>query len=158
MVNRINNMTLRQAGMADRPGIINLVKSILTEFDQVYNPTGSERDLEEFDKFYNADGCAFYVVVKNEKIIGSIGILTISAQEAKIKKMYISRDFRNLGLAQILIDEIIRKAIEFGYKKLTLETMSEMRAAIYLYKKNGFIEVDREAQSRRCDIVMEKIL
>ncbi len=72
--------------------------------------------------------------------------------------MYVDPSFRNLGLAKALIKQVMQKAVDFGYKKISLETMTTMKSAIHLYKNYGFIEVAKKAQSRRCDIVMEKTL
>lgn len=158
MINSFHDPELRLATSADLPGIIKLVKLILKEFDQPYDENGSERDLTEFKNYFTKDRCLFYVLLYDQTVIGSIGLLSITEYEARIKKMYIARYFRGLGLATALMDKVLQQAALFGYKKISLETMTTMESAIHLYRKYGFMEVVKEVQSRRCDIVMEKIL
>lgn len=158
MAFQTKNNTIRSATPADRLEIIKLVSSILGEFGQSYDPTGSERDLEEFECYLYQPGWGFYVMILDNKIVGTIGLQSVSSTEGKLKKMYVNPSFRNFGVGHSLVEHLINAAKEMGYKKLYLETMTAMKSAIHLYEKYGFTPANKIAQSYRCDVVMEKTL
>jgi RimJ/RimL family protein N-acetyltransferase len=53
----------------------------------------------------------------------------------------IAKDFRNLGLGKILLQEIIKQSKNIGLKQVYLTTFSNNETACTLYKKLGFIQV-----------------
>ncbi len=50
-------------------------------------------------------------------------------------------EYQGLGLSNILMTETCRTLADLGYKKAYLTTSKERKAAVYLYEKFGFKEV-----------------
>jgi putative acetyltransferase len=150
---------LRGAGNTDRGDIVRLVKAILPEFGEVYDEQTSESDLLDIEQTYLKTGGAFEVLLTADRqIIGTVGIVPVSAGRCKMRKMYVDAGYRNRGLGKLLVGHILEKARSLGFSHIILETITSMQAAISLYEKAGFTRVAGRAASPRCDVVMEKKL
>jgi GNAT superfamily N-acetyltransferase len=62
---------------------------------------------------------------------------------AELKRMWIARDARGFGLGARLLHELERHAREAGARVLRLETNRALREAIALYRRSGYVEVNR---------------
>lgn len=150
----------RAATNEDTDKIIDLVKSILTEFHFNFDSESSEKDLLDIEKIYINTGGTF-IVIENSRndIIGTIALLRLDSKNCKLRKMYVDRNFRGLGLGDRLMTQALAKATELNFKTVYLETVHSMKAAISLYRKYGFeILSTKITSSPRCDIVMMKNL
>lgn len=83
-----------------------------------------------------------YLLRKNEKIIGTVGLKPSSHDTVEILKLAVDSDFKGLGLGSKLMGKAIKESYELGYKNIVLYTNSKLKAAIGLYEKLGFKKVD----------------
>ncbi|MFL8952676.1 GNAT family N-acetyltransferase [Helcococcus kunzii] len=60
-----------------------------------------------------------------------------------MQKLYLSDEAKGQGLGVKLVQYIEEKAKEQGYSKMYLESHSNLKAAISLYKKMGYKQMDR---------------
>ena len=60
---------------------------------------------------------------------------------AELKRMWVARDARGLGVGRRLLAELEREARDAGVEVLHLETNASLTEAIALYRKTGFVEV-----------------
>ena len=81
-----------------------------------------------------------------------------SAERAEIKRMRVHPDYQGRGFGQLILDELIARALVIGYKTLHLDTSILQVAAQKLYEKNGFREVGRDNYSGLEVILYEKQL
>ena len=72
--------------------------------------------------------------------------------------MYVSSDFRQLGLGQKLLDIAIDFAKNIGYSRMVLDSSKVLYAARALYLKNRFVDIPRYNDNYRADVFMEKKL
>jgi GNAT superfamily N-acetyltransferase len=61
---------------------------------------------------------------------------------AEVKRMWVSRDVRGLGLGRRLLTELETHAVRHGARTLRLETNGSLGEAIALYRSCGYREVD----------------
>ena len=147
----------RTASNQDIAKIIGLVRKVLTELNLEYNPETSESDLFDLEATYDNNGGTFEIIEnENSEIIGTIALLRLSDSTSKLRKMYLDKNYRKIGLGRQLVGRIIEKAVHLGFKEVILETVHSMVGAIHLYESYGFRVVDdMVAKSPRCDIVMK---
>jgi ribosomal protein S18 acetylase RimI-like enzyme len=69
---------------------------------------------------------------------GSIGLTDEGGVEAAIRWVVLSPEVRGSGLGRRLLGEMLAFAEEHGYRKVWLETFSELEAAAHLYLEAGF--------------------
>jgi ribosomal protein S18 acetylase RimI-like enzyme len=74
----------------------------------------------------------------------------------ELKRMYVSNEFRRLGLRQKLLDTAIAKSV--GYSRMLLDSSKTLYAARALYLKKGFIDIPRYNDNYRADVFMERKL
>lgn len=101
--------------------------------------------LNDMYAAYNRDRAIYYVVEENGVIIGGAGIAQLDNYKGNIcelQKMYFLEVARGRGIGSKMMEKCITKAVEFGFDKCYLETMTYMDAAQKLYRKTGFSIID----------------
>lgn len=156
----MKQFTFRTATNRDTGKIVFLVKKVLLEFELLYSPETSERDMQDIEATYMKNGGTFEVIENEEKeIIGTVALLKIDNSRCKMRKMYIDKRYRRAGLGQMLLKRMLHMAHKLGFSEIILETVHSMKAAIALYEKYGFRRIEgHTVASPRCDIVMSKKL
>ena len=134
-------------------------------FDLELQAGGLDSDLLHIEEHYNKSGGCFWIAEENDrskKLIGTVGIrkLTEFHDQAtcELKRMYVSKLYRRLGIGQKMLNEAIKFAIEAGYMKMVLDSSRRLTAARSLYVKNGFIDSERYNDNHRADVFMRKVL
>lgn len=59
----------------------------------------------------------------------------------EMKRLFVRRAFRGLGLGRSLVDQTLLLAHQAGFGAVLLDTLSDMEAARALYQDCGFVEV-----------------
>ena len=65
---------------------------------------------------------------------------------AELQKLYLSDGAKGSGLGYELIDFVEEKMHEAGYKVSYLETHDNLQAAIHIYEKKGYVEIERPGE------------
>jgi putative acetyltransferase len=148
---------IRPATNSDGPAIKKLVFSSLIEHGLPPDPLGKDSDLDDIEKNFSSDNGFFGVAVQTEtnQIVGTFGIHPMGHEICELRKMYLQKDVRGQGLGKFILDSAIQIAREKHYKKIFLETISPLTAAISLYKKFGFKEVKPKEINERVDQAFE---
>ncbi len=100
------------------------------------------KELSEFSEMYSEKNKGCYILVKYQNEIaggGALRMLEISIGE--IKRMFVYEKFRGMGFGRFILDILTQKAVEFGYKKLRLDTLHKLKEANRLYEKAGFYDI-----------------
>jgi ribosomal protein S18 acetylase RimI-like enzyme len=97
---------------------------------------------------------------QQQKIVGTTAIRNLKQFEltCELKRIYVSSDFRQLGLGQKLLDIAIDFARKAGYSLMVLDSSKMLYAARGLYLKNSFVDIPRYNDNYRADVFMEKKL
>jgi molybdate transport system substrate-binding protein len=143
---------IRRAVANDLPAVRLLVNDVLAEYGLSSDPQGTDSDLEDLAKSYFASGGTFDVAVgSNGAIKGCCGVMAHSAQVCELRKMYLARGARGLGLGGRLLQRAIAFAKGRGFTRIELETASVLKDALALYSGAGFKLLSRPLTARRCD-------
>ena len=153
-----NEIKIRAATIDDLPDIKKMVTANLLPFGFKYDSGGSERDLENFDAVYQQPGSKFFVISDGSDILGTVGLVKISDDVVKLRKMYVDNRLRGKGYGLNLLRTAVLEAQLLGYRVIRLETIHLMHRAIRLYTQFGFSAILGEPDSPRCDITMELVL
>lgn len=92
-------------------------------------------------QYTRPDGLLIIAYNTQDFPLGCFGIRKWDKKVCELKRMYLRKETRGLGLGKRLLDYSIQLGQELGYDKMRLDTLSSMKAAINLYKKSGFYEI-----------------
>ncbi len=151
-----DQFVIRQADNKDTYYIKEVVFTVLREYGLTPDETGRDRDLSDIERFYTENNGVFSVVINVEnEIVGTFGLYSIDRNICELRKMYLRKDLRGKGIGNFMLKSAISIAIEKGFRKIFLETISPLKEAIALYKKYGFVEVTPHEINERVDRAFE---
>ncbi len=143
---------IRQATNADTPQIKELIFSVLEEYGLKADPAITDADLNDIENSYLRSGGMFDVVESaSGMLVGTVGLFPLKSSVCELRKMYLAKSCRGLGLGRKLLDRILGQAKQMGFKQVELETASVLKEAINLYERYGFRELARSQMASRCD-------
>ena len=149
---------------------------IVNEFKFKLEFNTLDSDILEIDKIYNKSNRSCFWVAETvvndndysntqekqqkQKIIGTAAVRNLKQFEStcELKRMYVSNDFRRLGIGQKLLDTAIGFAKSAGYSRMVLDSSKALHAARALYLKSGFVDIPRYNDNHRADVFMERRL
>ena len=87
----------------------------------------------------------YFNTQQKQKILGTTAVRNLKQFEltCELKRMYVLRDFRRLGVGQKLLDIAINFAKSVVYPRIVLDSSKALHAARALYLKNGFVGLSR---------------
>ncbi|MBT8116077.1 MAG: GNAT family N-acetyltransferase [Arenicella sp.] len=101
-------------------------------------------------------GGVVLIALLNGVAVGTCSLSRLDEQSYELVKMCVTRRLRGQGIGKQLAEHAISSARRKGAQRIYLRTASNLTAAISLYRKLGFVELDCDAnESDRCDIEME---
>src|SRR5687768_10649370 len=118
-----------------------LLHDYRNEFEDQTCFTSFDDEMVNIEGYY-ADPRKYKLIAVEQpgnKIVGCVGLRSLSPDLSEMKRLYVIPSHRNLGLGKKLAEEIISIAAKMKYKKMILDTMHEMEDAQKLYEKLGFV-------------------
>jgi len=138
----MKEISIRPIQSKDNPEIALIIRDILTEFGA--NKPGTvyfDPTTDDLFGLFRISHAFYFIAEMKGKIVGGSGIFpTPGLPEGccELVKLYLLPEARGLGLGMRLMEACFEKAAEFGFEKIYLETMPELRNALGLYEKAGF--------------------
>lgn len=102
-----------------------------------------DEELANFPGKYNEPDGFFYVAKDAETVIGFLGLRKIDSTICEMKRLYIQKDYKGIGLGKQLITTVIEEARKKNYKLIRLDTLPKMQTAQKLYNHFGFYEIEQ---------------
>jgi putative acetyltransferase len=139
-------MKLRTIEPRDNAAVAAIIRTVMPEFGA--KGPGFAINDPEVDSMYEAysrSGAAYFVL-ENEAalVVGGGGVAPLEAGDegvCELRKMYFLPEARGGGFGKRVLELCIERARELGYKRMYLETLSGMDAAVHLYERFGFAKL-----------------
>lgn len=129
----------------DVPGVIALIGRVFAEYGFVWSPATEVPDLLDFPAHYAPPRGAFFVVRRDGRIVGSVGIERLDGDTAELHRLYLDADLRGRGLGQMLVDEVIAWCRAQAVSRLVLWSDTRFVRAHRLYTRMGFRQTGERA-------------
>ena len=81
--------------------------------------------------------CTYLVALAEGQVVGGCGY-TDTCGDANIDNVVVDPAYRNRGIGNILLEELLKAGRSAGIRAFTLEVRVSNKAAIHLYEKYGF--------------------
>ena len=137
----------REMTEADNAVVALLVRDILKHFNlDIPGTVYFDKELDHLSDYYGNNERRYFVIEgDNGEVIGGIGFARFEPikDTAELQKLYLSDTAKGSGLGYELIDFIEDRMREAGYKISYLETHDNLQAAIHIYEKKGYKEIER---------------
>jgi len=119
-----------------------VISLILNIWENEFDYKGLDRpDMHNIPEFYQKDKDSnFWIALKNNQLIGTVGLIKISKNLANLKRMAVKQGFRKQGLGEKLLQTILKFAKEHNIKTIYAGLVPENTNAIKFYKKRRFKE------------------
>jgi DNA-binding MarR family transcriptional regulator/GNAT superfamily N-acetyltransferase len=102
-------------------------------------------------------GC-FLVARLDGKAIACGGLKELEAGTGEIKRMWVERSARGLGVARRLLAALETEARRLGFLRLRLDTNKVLQEAQTMYRKAGYAEIGRYNDNPYAHLFFEKTL
>lgn len=94
--------------------------------------------LKAEEHFCYHHSCNFwYATDPNGNIIGCVGLKKVNENMGEIKKFFVLPEYRGKGVAQKLLQTLIKAALKHQFGFLVLGTVDKLKAAARFYQKSG---------------------
>jgi DNA-binding MarR family transcriptional regulator/GNAT superfamily N-acetyltransferase len=100
----------------------------------------------------------FLVAMSDGLPIGCVGLKGTGGELAEVKRLWVAPSARGLGLGRRLMDSVESAARNIAVRILRLDTNSALPEALALYRRSGWIEIERFNDDPYPDAFFEKHL
>lgn len=99
------------------------------------------RELDSFPGDYAPpDGCLLLAELDGVSV-GCVAMRRFAEEVCEMKRLYVRAGCRGAGVGRTLVESVIARAAETGYRTMRLDTIASMTAANALYASLGFVEI-----------------
>jgi GNAT superfamily N-acetyltransferase len=131
----------------------------IIEYEEKYHQDFKRLNLEWLDKYNLTEshdllilddpqgtilerGGFIWLAKADDKIVGTAALMNEGHGIFELAKMSVTEEWQGNGISKLLIETCLAKAREIGAKKLSLFSNHQLQAALKLYKKYGFRDVE----------------
>lgn len=129
-----------------RKQIVNMIADI--QKNEFLIPITKETNsgvLKAEEEYYYHNSYNFWYAINNEgKVLGSIGLKKINRQYGEMKKLFVIKEYRSKGVAQKLMNTLLKAASKHEFEFLILGTVDKFQAAHKFYTKYGFAQISQK--------------
>jgi len=146
--------SIRDYRPGDAADLWSLLERALAVYGLSADSCATDHDLKDIQASYLDRGGRFRVLTDGPRTIGMYGLYKESNDVVELRKMYLEPAYKGQGFGRLILDDALEIARGAGFKTMTLETNRVLTEAIALYRKYGFVDVERDDLSARCDRAM----
>ena len=137
----------REMTAADNASVARLIRDNLKKHKlDIPGTVYFDKCIDHLSDYYGEDERSYFVIEDAQgNVIGGIGFAKLDFMEdtAELQKLYLDDSVKGAGLGYELISLVEDQMKEAGYKYSYLETHDNLQAAIHLYEKCGYAEIEK---------------
>jgi GNAT superfamily N-acetyltransferase len=135
--------TIEAAQIDDLPAIRALYREYESEIGIDLCFQGFEKELANLPGKYAPPRGRLLIARLGDKAFGCIALRPMPGDDStcEMKRLFIRRAFRGIGLGRRLVECLLEEARSAGYRTMRLDTLASMTDALALYRRLGFREI-----------------
>jgi [ribosomal protein S18]-alanine N-acetyltransferase len=111
--------------------------------EEAWSPRSIENELEQLGISRLVD-----VAVDRGHVVGYVSVMYVG-DSGDLLRIAVAATHRRLGLASRMLTRVLDQARERGLQQVVLEIAADNEAALALYARHGFVEIDRRSRYYR---------
>ena len=108
---------------------------------------GFSAELQRLPTAYCLPHGTLLLANKGNDYIGCVGWRRSTTLIAEVKRMFVLPEYSGHGIGRIMLEKLIESVRQHGFSTLRLEVLHFSKAAIALYRKMGFEEIEHYRQA-----------
>ncbi|WP_417450390.1 GNAT family N-acetyltransferase [Kordiimonas sp.] len=127
---------------AQKPGDIKACKEVFRAFSEWLPIDLGFQDFEA-EMAHFPEGYVHLLIAKRAgKAVGAVALKEHSAEVCEMKRLYMLPEAQGTGAGRAICERLIADARALGYKTMLLDSLRRLEAAVALYQKLGFSEIE----------------
>ena len=104
-----------------------------------------DKSLDNLSSYYSESNRKYFVLLKDKEVVGGVGFAPFELFDncAEMQKLYLADSVKGQGLGYKMIEKVEQEMKRAGFSKAYLETHHSLEAAVHLYRKCGYMEIER---------------
>jgi ribosomal protein S18 acetylase RimI-like enzyme len=103
---------------------------------------GITEELAGLDRVYSPPHGRLVIAWHGKEAVGCVGLKQIDGATCEMKRMYVKPDFRGRKIGLGLANRIMNEGKKLHYAAMRLDTLVSLQAAVALYRRLGFHEIE----------------
>jgi GNAT superfamily N-acetyltransferase len=134
-------------------------QALLHEYYEAVDVVKRDSD-EEIRTYLSGEKAGFWVAYVEEEPAGCVVLrpLPSIALAAECKRLYVRPSFRGQGIADALLDVMEGYAREMGWAWVYLDSKDDLREALRIYLRRGYVRCDRYNDNPQATVFLRKEL
>lgn len=137
---------MAHVGRARGPEDMDHVHDLFTEYQQWLGVDlcfqGFEGEIAELPGKYAEPAGCLLLAREGEAVTGGVGMWPLHGSVCEMKRLYVRPPWLGRGLGRRLALAIIGEARQRGYRRMFLDTLPQLTAALALYRSLGFADTE----------------
>lgn len=138
------------------PDAQQLIRELSDELAALYRMADGSAGFKPED--VELSRAAFVIARIDGRPAGCGALRPLNDQACEVKRMYTRSEFRRKGVALVILSEIERLAIQFGYTAMMLQTGPKQPEAVALYERFGYYRIPRFSGNSNVILAFQKDL
>jgi ribosomal protein S18 acetylase RimI-like enzyme len=136
------NVRYRKFLASDAPAVKTLVREYEKSLGISLDFQGIDGELENLPGAYAEPAGSLFVAETGSDLCGCVALRPLGEGLCEMKRLFVRDRFRSLNIGRTLAEMIVAEAVEKGYLRIRLDTLSSMGPALALYRSLGFREIE----------------
>ena len=103
---------------------------------------GFAEELAGLPGRYAPPGGGLWLAVERGEAAGCVALRSLGDGTAEMKRLYVRPEHRGRGVGRRLVEHALSAAAALGHRRIVLDTLPSMGAAIEMYRALGFAPVE----------------
>lgn len=143
---KLEDITIRTDIREGDAGYITYMHGWIYKKERNYNETFEAYVAQSFYEFllnYDENRDRLWIAEHNNEIVGCIGIVD-RGDKAQLRWFLLHPNYRKIGLGKTLMKKALNYCKQGNYKSVYLDTTDDLKEAIAMYTREGFMKISEK--------------